>query len=163
MTLLELRNRYESLEEQLSALDVPEETIRKALEAASHDAEAVRVMEEIGWTIRKLDARKEAQKAAIEHVKAEIGRLDERAKLIRGVVEDTMRLAGLDRIQSQTWKFERRGTTSTEIDDLSIVPQKYIREKVELVADKTAIKEAILDGKDVPGAHLETNYQVRVS
>lgn len=34
--------------------------------------------------------------------------------------------------------------------------------KVETVVDKTAVKKAIVAGEDVPGAHLNDNYNLQI-
>ena len=46
---------------------------------------------------------------------------------------------------------------SVEIFDESIIPAEYIKEKVTTQIDKTAIKNAIKEGKRVAGATLVEN------
>ena len=45
---------------------------------------------------------------------------------------------------------------------LDAVPAEYKTTKVEVVADKTAIKKAIQSGEDVPGAHLVENVSLTI-
>lgn len=52
---------------------------------------------------------------------------------------------------------------SVVIDDQALIPAIYCREKVVVDVDKAAIKDALLDGRSVPGAHLERGFTLRVS
>jgi hypothetical protein len=162
MTLYELKQRYETIEAALQDLDASEETIRAALMAATESADVAEVFEQAGWTLKKLDARKEAQKAAIVHISGEIKKLEARDALIRGMLENAMMLSGTDKVNSGVWRFERRGTTSVDAN-IELVPDAYVRTVIERKPDLKAIKEAIIGGEEIPGASLKTNYHVRVS
>jgi hypothetical protein len=41
------------------------------------------------------------------------------------------------------------------IDDVTQIPTQYQRQKIQVDIDKSAIKQAIKDGQQVPGAHVE--------
>ena len=53
-------------------------------------------------------------------------------------------------------------TISTEIDDAAIIPADFKRTTVRIDPDKIKIKEALLAGASVPGAHLEEKRTVRI-
>ena len=47
-----------------------------------------------------------------------------------------------------------RYADNTEIEDESLIPKEYLVTKTEVKPDKTAIKKAIKDGKEVAGARI---------
>lgn len=55
-----------------------------------------------------------------------------------------------------------RRTVATEIEDATLVPKDYKTVKVEEVVNKTAVKEAIKSGKEVPGAKLIENVSLQI-
>lgn len=48
------------------------------------------------------------------------------------------------------------------IDNEELVPEEFIKTKIETSPDKTAIKKAIKDGADFEFAHLQTCYNVDI-
>lgn len=59
-------------------------------------------------------------------------------------------------------KISYRKSTSVDVYDLNAIPKEFIKVKTETSADKTAIKSAINDGKEVSGAKLVTNYGIQL-
>ena len=53
-------------------------------------------------------------------------------------------------------------TLSTVIDSIDDLPDAYKKTTVKIDADKTAIKQAIQGGHNVPGAHLEEKQSIRI-
>ena len=53
-------------------------------------------------------------------------------------------------------------TVSTVIDSIDDVPDDYKRTTIKIDPDKTAIKQAIQSGHNVPGAHLEEKPSIRI-
>ena len=53
-------------------------------------------------------------------------------------------------------------TFSTVIDSIDDLPDDYKRTTIKVEADKTAIKQAIQGGHNVPGAHLEEKVSIRI-
>lgn len=54
-----------------------------------------------------------------------------------------------------------RRTESVEIDDISKVPEAFLRYSVP-EADKTAIKQALKEGQIIDGAHIEENLSMSI-
>lgn len=48
------------------------------------------------------------------------------------------------------------------VDNPDEIPEEYIRVKVTRNEDKVAIREAIQQGKEVPGAHLEQKKNIQI-
>lgn len=61
-----------------------------------------------------------------------------------------------------TAKFQKN-PPSTEIYDAAQIPAEFIKTKTTETIDKTAIKAAIKDGREIPGAKLsETSYRLTI-
>lgn len=56
----------------------------------------------------------------------------------------------------------RNNAPSTVIDDETLIPDTFKTKKVTKSVDKTAIKEAIKLGEDVPGAHLQSSQSITI-
>ncbi|MGL5368984.1 MAG: siphovirus Gp157 family protein [Cetobacterium somerae] len=54
-----------------------------------------------------------------------------------------------------------RKSVSVAIDNLELIPKKYIQKKVELVPDKRALSEILKQGKSIKGVHLERSIACR--
>lgn len=59
-------------------------------------------------------------------------------------------------------KISNRLSKSVEVTDCNQLPKEYIKEKIELVPDKNAIKKAIEFGADIPGALLVTKSNLQI-
>lgn len=99
-------------------------------------------------------------KADLEGIKAEIDRLSGRKKTIENNIArmkqnltSAMVLTGKRKFKTGLFSFSVRPSVSTVIDNADAVPDEFVRIKRE--PDKTAIKKAIQDGKEITFAHLE--------
>ena len=75
----------------------------------------------------------------------------------------------VDKDNLNKWKFETpkvklsyRKSDSVEVSDINLLPKEYVKEKVELSADKTALKKDIKSGKEINGAKIVTNLNMQV-
>lgn len=75
----------------------------------------------------------------------------------------------VDKDNLNQWKFETpkvklsyRKSDSVEVSDINSLPKEYVKEKIELLADKTALKKAIKDGKEIKGAEIVTKLNMQV-
>ena len=55
-----------------------------------------------------------------------------------------------------------RESERLEVDDESKIPDEYIRVTVKKEPDKTAIKKAIKDGREIDGVHLQRYKNIQV-
>lgn len=55
-----------------------------------------------------------------------------------------------------------RTATSVEVVELDLIPEEFMRTKVTTEPDKTAIKNAIKGGAEIPGAKLVTDKSMTV-
>lgn len=55
-----------------------------------------------------------------------------------------------------------RKSVSVAIDNLDLIPKKYIQKKIELVPDKRELSELLKQGKTIKGVHLESKYTLQI-
>lgn len=115
-----------------------------------------------GAAILNLRAMADAARAEKDRL-AKLQKFYENAsKRLEGALCSAMDTFSRPKIETPSVRLFLRHSTATEIDDLEKVPNLYKTTKVEQVADKTAIKKAIQDGVDVPGAHLIDNVSLQI-
>lgn len=55
-----------------------------------------------------------------------------------------------------------RKSVSVAIENIELLPKKYIQKKIDLVPDKRMLSEALKQGKNIKGAHLENKYSLQI-
>ena len=116
-----------------------------------------------GLAILNLEAMAEAAKAEKERL-AGLQKFYENAKKKGSLRRFRARCGQFDRtkVETPTLRLFLRHTQSTEVDNADDIPARFKVTKVETVVDKTAVKKAIVAGEDVPGAHLNDNYNLQI-
>lgn len=118
--------------------------------------------EDYGKAILNLRAMAVAAKAEKDRL-SNLQKFYENAqKRLADAISSAMQVFGHDKVENGTLRLSLRRTMATEVDDIDQVPQFFKTTKVETVADKTAIKKAIQDGIEVPGAHLVENVTLQI-
>lgn len=109
------------------------------------------------------------QSERISALEAESKRLARRAKsLERGInylksnYLGTMQEHGLQKLNGNVYAVSIRKTPVVRIDDEKAIPAEYWTEKVERSVSKTAIKDALKQGQEVPGACMAESYSLLV-
>lgn len=102
-----------------------------------------------------------------EHIK----QMNEKLKVIKArnqslkdYLERNMIAAGIKEIKADdgTFKASFRKSKAVEILDEAQIPAEFMRERVTVVPDKTAIKKAIESGQDVAGAKIEERLNLQI-
>lgn len=143
-------------ESELDEQDVKdaEEDIRFLLEEKS---------EVLELKIRELEVEEKKCKEIAEFysIKAK-KRADKRDKLKEKIIE-TMKALKTKKIQTPTGAFTiRNNTPSLIIDDVSLIPEKFITTVQTDKIEKNEIKKEIKKGIEIPGVHLEVNQSLLV-
>lgn len=139
----------EITEEQEQALAITEEQFA---------AKAV----DYGHVLINMDATIEALKSETERLAKLKKSLEAAKKRVQAALVGAMVQLDHPTVETPTMRLSLRHTTATEIDDMEQLPIQYKTTKVEQVADKTAIKKAILAGEAVPGAHIVENINLQI-
>ena len=103
----------------------------------------------------------------IEAIDAEIKRLQARKKTLNnkvGWLKQTLQGAVIlfGEIKTDLFKIGLRSSTAVNIINFDHLPKEYIKEKVDISADKVAIKAALKEGGLVPGAELIKNQNLSI-
>lgn len=117
---------------------------------------------DFGNAILNFKAMAAAAKAEKERLAAIQKRYENAYNRLDKALTAAMDATGHDKVETPTMRLSLRHTTATEVDDLDAIPIEYKTTKVEVVADKTAIKKAIQSGEAVPGAHLVENVSLQI-
>lgn len=144
--------------EELGGEITPE--IEQAL--AINEEQFVAKAEDYGHAILNLKAMAAASKAEKERLAGLQKFYENTQKRLTDALSSAMQVFGHDKVENATLRLSLRHSTATEVDDLDQLPAEYKTTKVEVVADKTAIKKAIQEGEDVPGAHLVENVSLQI-
>lgn len=154
-SIYELNKDYAELSAMLEAAETPEE-----IEAIQNTLEMIDLsIEEKIENTAKYMVNVESD---IQGLKTEIDRLTKIKKAkenaverLKNNVEYVMKQKGIEKLEVGTFKAYYKKSESVEITNLDVIPADYTR--VEIKADKVAIKKAIKAGETVDGAHIQTN------
>ena len=105
----------------------------------------------------------------IDIIDREIERLEERKAYVKKnkermktIVGSAMEEFGINKIKSETLQLSFRKSESVEVFDESLVDEKFKKVKTEISLDKTAIKNAIKEGKEVAGASIVERQNLQI-
>ena len=129
---------------------------------AINEEQFVAKAEDYGHAILNLKGMAAAAKAEKERLAALQKFYENAQKRLTDALSNAMQVFGHDKVENATMRLSLRHSTATEVDDLDQLPSEFKTTKVEVVADKTAIKKAIQEGEDVPGAHLVENVSLQI-
>lgn len=108
----------------------------------------------IGY-IRNLDLTSEAIKNEIDRLTTMKKAIDNKNIKFKEYVKQNMEELELQKIDTELGTLSiAKNPASVEIYDESMIADEYKKEKVTVTIDKTAIKNAIKEGKEVEGARL---------
>lgn len=108
----------------------------------------------IGY-VRNLDLTSEAIKNEIDRLTTMKKAIDNKSAKFKEYVKQNMEELELQKIDTELGTLSiAKNPASVEIYDESMIADEYKKEKVTVTIDKTAIKNAIKEGKEVEGARL---------
>ena len=74
-----------------------------------------------------------------------------------------MRKHGLQKIKGAAYKISMRASDVVSITNEDKLPPEFMRVKTSTEPDKAAIKAALKDGQEIPGAELAKSYSLQVA
>lgn len=168
MTLYELdRDIRQLLEEgfSMSCIDmetgeIDEEKAKRYLDELPIERE--RKLEAYGITIKNYLAEVEAIKEEQQRLAARRKSKEAQIERLKNAVATSLQLNEEKKFETAKVVFSFRKSEAIEIPDLDKLGKAYKRKKVEWVADKAQIKEAIKQGLKVKGATLVTSQNLQV-
>jgi len=161
IALYELAAEYQKAAEQLSMLDLDEQTIQDTLEGLSGDFEAKAA--NVAMFVKNLQVIAESKKQAEEMLHEQRMKIEIRIERIREYLKNCMLSSGLIKMASPYLELSiKNNPPSVEIlDEQQIPPYFMVYDPAPPPKpNKLLIKERLKNGQDIPGAKLQ--YSVRL-
>lgn len=154
-SIYELNKDYAELSAMLEVAETEEEiqAIQDTLEMINVSIEEK--LENTGKFIKNTESDIVGIKAEIDRLTAMKKTKENFVERLKNNVEFALKEKGLEALTVGTFKCGYRKSESVEIINLDVIPADYT--KVEIKADKTAIKKAIKAGETVDGAEIKVN------
>lgn len=146
----------------LDHIDVDPETgeILNADNLHAVEAEASDKVEATALYLRELDAEAKAAKDEADRMIARVKSMQKRSDYIKSMLLDALHATG--KVKTARVSVSIRTTQAVEIAEGADLPEAYTTVKTTVSPNKVAIKQALLDGVEVPGCHLEARESVSI-
>ena len=165
MTLYEINQQIEQLLIRMFS-EVDEETGEVSEDVMTEMAELNIAREEkldnIGAYIKNLEAECKALKEEEDALKERRTAKEKKLDRLKNMVTQDLLAHGETSKESTRVKFSFRKSESVSIEDERMIPFEFGETKTVFTPDRTAIKKAIKDGIDVPGAVLVTKQNIQI-
>ena len=161
--LYNIAAEYRAAAEKLAELDLDAQTIADTLEGLSGDLETK--AQNVAFFVRNLEATAAAIKQAEADMSARRKAMENRADSLRRYIFESMTVAGISQIECPHFRLAiKNNPAAVEIFEPGLLPASFMRtpEPPPPAPDKTAIKEALKAGQDVPGARLTSGQRLEI-
>lgn len=156
MNLYELGDNYRAIQE----MDLDEETLRDTLDSIIGEAEPK--AENIVKWIKNLKGENIAIKEEETRLKNKRITNENKIKALNLYLEDFLKNSGLTRLKTGLFTLSiQNNPPSVEIHDATLIPPQFLIAQMPQI-DKTAIKELLKQGVEIPGATLKQTKGLRV-
>lgn len=146
----------------LDDIVVDEETGEILSSDALHavEAQAAEKIEATALYLRELDAEAKATKEEADRMLARVKSMQKRSDYLKAMLLDALHATG--KVKTGRVTVSIRTTQAVEIAEGADLPEAYTTVKTTVSPNKVAIKQALLDGVEVPGCHLEARESVSI-
>ena len=155
--LYEMTNYVAQLYEMLEAGEIDEEIIKDTIEAMGVEEK----VEGYCQVIKQLLADASMFKDEIDRLTARKKSIENNAEWLKRQLFDFYVASGSKKIKAGTFTISSRKSTAVKITNKEAIPMDYLTIPMPK-ANLTAIKQAIKEGKDVPGAEIEERESVQI-
>jgi len=163
MSLYDLSANYLQALDTLTdpELDLPMEAIADTLEALEGELQDKAV--NVAKYMKNMEAMIKAIKEAEQNMARRRQTLENRAQWLKDYLKGNMEACGFQKIESPWFRLAiQKNPASVNVFDENAVPTQFKKEVVTIKIDKTAIKNAIKSGEDVPGAKLMNGSRLAI-
>lgn len=152
----------DAIRQALDHIELDEETGEILSADALHavEAEAAEKIEATALYLRELDAEAKAAKDEADRMIARVKSMQKRSDYIKSMLLDALHATG--KVKTGRVTVSIRTTKAVEIAEGADLPEAYTTVKTTVSPNKVAIKQALLDGVEVPGCHLEARESVSI-
>lgn len=161
--LYEIAAEYRDAANKLAELDLDAQTIADTLEGLSGDLETK--AQNVAFFVRNLEATAAAIKQAEADMAARRKAMENRADSLKRYIFESMTVAGIEKIECPHFRLAiKNNPAAVDVFEPGLVPASFMRtpEPPPPAPDKTAIKEALKAGQDVPGARLTSGQRLEI-
>ncbi len=81
---------------------------------------------------------------------------------LKGYLTNILTILEKNKVETDLGTVELRKSVSVAIENIELLPKKYIQKKIDLIPDKRMLSEALKQGKSIKGAHLENKYLLQI-
>lgn len=124
------------------------------------EAEASDKIEATALYLRELDAEAKAAKEEADRMLARVKSMQKRSDYLKAMLLDALHATG--KVKTGRVTVSIRTTKAVEIAEGADLPEAYTTVKTTVSPNKVAIKQALLDGVEVPGCSLEARESVSI-
>ncbi len=146
----------------LDDIVVDEETGEILSSDALHavEAQAAEKIEATALYLRELDAEANAAKEEADRMLARVKSMQKRSDYLKAMLLDALHATG--KVKTGRVTVSIRTTQAVAVDEGANLPEAYTTVKTTVSPNKVAIKQALLDGVEVPGCHIEERESVQI-
>lgn len=163
LTLYQIAAEYRSITDVLMDSGCDEQTLKDTLEGEAWPLELK--AQNYAFVIRSMEASAAAIKEAEQQMSERRKSIEKRAEYIKERLKTGMEIAGVLKIDCPHFAITiAKNPAGVDIFEPGLIPSEYMRTPTPPPAapDKSAIKDAIKAGKEVPGAMLTQGTSLRI-
>ena len=152
----------DALRTALEHIEVDEETGEIIAADELHEVEALAAdkVEATALYLKEEDAEIKALKEEIDRMTARLKSKTKRNDYIKSMLLDALHATG--KVKTARVTVSIRTTQAVEVSEGADLPEAFQTVKKTVSPNKVAIKQALLDGIEVPGCHLEARESVSI-
>ena len=152
----------DAIRQALDHIELDEETgeVLSADELHAVEAEASEKIEATALYLRELDAEAKAAKDEADRMIARVKSMQKRSDYLKAMLLDALHATG--NVKTARVTVSIRTTQAVEVSEGADLPEAYTTVKTTVSPNKVAIKQALLDGVEVPGCHIEERESVQI-
>ena len=124
------------------------------------EAEASDKIEATALYLRELDAEAKAAKEEADRMLARVKSMQKRSDYLKSMLLEALHATG--KVKTARVTVSIRTTQAVEVSEGADLPEAYTTVKTTESPNKVAIKQALLDGVEVPGCHIEERESVQI-
>lgn len=152
--LYELSDSIRSLSNMIESGEMTEDDLRDTLEAL--DMEFSDKVKSVLHVFREFAALERAAKDEKQRLQKVEAGAKSKQQWLKEYLKAQLQKANKRSVKSEAGTVSlRTGSAYVKIEDIDLVPDKFVTVSIVQDADKNAIKQAIEAGEDVPGAAIE--------
>lgn len=161
LKLYELSTQYQQLAQQLSELDLDAQTVQDTIEASGLVDDFTTKAQNIEMVCRQITKDIPAIEAELKRLKSLKEHRERVAAGLHEYLKFHMEATGIQKIEAPLFSISlRTNPPSVEVFDEAQVPEEFLVPKYSV--SKTLLKEAMKDGKEIPGARMVQTTRVAI-